>query len=79
MRLNAKPPNAPATSRTTKGKEPMTTPHKLPPQVRQIYFTGALAAIDRQLDRLRIERESAALELDKAKAELAEQTKGDHQ
>lgn len=49
------------------------TPAEIPPQARRLYFIGALAAVDRQLDNLKAERERINLELEHAKSQLAVQ------
>lgn len=43
-----------------------------PPQVRLIYFTGIITAIEKQMRRLESDLESAQHELDKARAEVKE-------
>lgn len=51
----------------------MKSTDEIPPQARRVYFTGALAAVNRQLDHLGTEKERIEWELDRAKAELEEQ------
>lgn len=49
------------------------TVNEIPPQARRIFFTGALQAVDRQLDHLQKEKDRITLELEQAKAELQDQ------
>lgn len=50
----------------------MKSTDEIPPQGRRVYFTGALAAVNRQIDHLTAEKERIEWELERAKAELEE-------
>lgn len=50
----------------------MKSTDEIPPQARRVYFTGALAAVNRQIDNLENEKERIEWELERAKAELEE-------
>lgn len=50
----------------------MKSTDEIPPQARRVYFTGALAAVKRQLDHLAAEKERIEWELDRARTECEE-------
>ena len=50
----------------------MKSTDEIPPQARRVYFTGALAAVNRQIDNLENEKGRIEWELERAKAELEE-------
>lgn len=50
----------------------MKSTDETPPLARRVYFTGALAAVNRQLDHLAAEKERIEWELDRARAECDE-------
>lgn len=50
----------------------MTDQNETPATVRKIFFTGALQAIDRQLEYLAAERKRVAGQLDQAKEDLVQ-------
>ncbi len=56
----------------------MKSTDEIPPQGRRVYFTGALAAVNRQIDHLTAEKERIEWELERAKAELEEMAANQH-
>jgi len=49
----------------------MSDPGNITPEIRKIFFTGALQAVERQMQHLRAEHENITQRLEEAKEEIA--------